>query len=921
MTSMTLEKTSFVLPRLKDPRWMILGILGGYLVLGFTLLGFNRTPLQALMTTLCCALMEMSFTRLFKRQWVFPLSAIITSLSLSILLNYSHDYWLLLVPVYFAIGSKYLFTFNGKHNYNPAQVAVTFSLIFCGDLITSAPAYQWYGMESISILIGVLGIFFVLPQINRLYLVGTFLVGYTLQTLFRAWLMQHHLPFATLFLGSITSPAFFLFTFFMITDPATSPGPKREQIKAGILLAVLDLIFHIRQSYYTFFYAGFTLQTYKLLKNHFKALRAEGFKTYLTTRFIQSGYYQRVLALVGIAFISVTAYTQVIFPKLPQQNLSFFMEEVSSEESGLKTEFTNTLERVDKRLHHIIKWILSVGDSVAVGDFDGDGLQDVFLTNMLKSDKDRASLYRNVGNFKFEKVEIPALKNRFREIEKYGLPSNALFVDYDNDGDQDLFIMVAFGHPVMLENQLTQTGKVDYVDVTEKLGLNDYVNGLAANFADLDGDGRLDLIVGHVWPAYLPDYPAETPRKLNVFKLPEPEYEGDKRMFNFMHSSWHLSDNGGVNVIYRQRENGTFERLNSQEIGLPESFWTLAIGTADFNGDGLIDLYMANDFGPDNFYLNLGGMKFKKIEGNHFGDLGLDTYKGMNASLEDVDNNGYPDVYISNVHHEMQAEGSLFWFFDMKNGELNYKDRATELGALNENRFGWGASFVDLNNDGRLDIVQANGMVDDTPDKRYEECKDYWYTNEKIARSPPDIHRYIHFWGDIRGYCIYPNEPNRLYLNTGRSDNQMFVDVASYAGLTQLKNSRGVAAADFDNDGRMDLIISNQFRDADLLKNTPRGETVYAWLGLELLSRNPSCNAQALGSLVTVRFRDESGGKRVLRKELKLANGFSAQNESRAHFGLESAMGPIQVTIKWCQKTELSYEFNQLNTYHKITFP
>lgn len=919
MTTLAMPQSRpFALPQWRDPRWMIFGILGGYLVLGFTLLGFNRTPLQAIMTTLCCALMEISFSRIFQKRWVFPLSAIITSLSLSILLNYSHDYWLLLVPVFFAIGSKYLFTFNGKHNYNPAQVAVTFSLIFCGDLITSAPAYQWYGMESISVLIVVLGLFFVLPQINRLYLVGTFLIGYTLQTLFRAWLMQHHLPFATLFLGSITSPAFFLFTFFMITDPATSPGPKREQIKAGALLAILDLIFHVRQSYYTFFYAGFTLQSYRLLKNHFFALRAEGFKSYVQTRFIRSGYYQRALTLAGMALVSVTAYTQIIYPTLPKQNLSFHLEEISPEISGLKAEFADTLNRVDPRLHHIIKWILSVGDSVAVGDFDNDGLPDVFLTNMLKRDQDRASLYRNVGDFKFEKVELAALGDRFVKIETNGLPSNALFVDYDSDGDQDLFIMVAFGTPVMLENQLVQTQKVSFIDVTEKLGLNEYVNGIAANFADLDRDGRLDLIVGHVWPAYLPGY--ETPQKLNVFTLPQPEYEGDKRMFNFMHSSWHLSDNGGVNVVYHQKPDGGFERLDSKAIGMPESFWTLAIGTADFNQDGLIDVYMANDFGPDNFYLNLGGMKFKKIEGTHFGDLGLDTYKGMNASVEDVDNNGSPDVYVSNVHHEMQAEGSLFWFFAMKDGKLSFKDRATELGALNENRFGWGASFLDINNDGRLDLIQANGMVDDTPDKRFEKCKDYWYTNEKIARSPPEIHRYIHYWGDIRGYCIYPNEPNRLYLNTGRSDNQMFVDVASYAGLTQLKNSRGVASADFNNDGRMDVIISNQFNDADLLKNTARGDEQKAWIGFSLESRDPTCNAQALGSVITLTLEEQSG-PRTIYKELKLANGFSAQNEVRAHFGLGSHTGPLKVRVNWCQKIEKDYEFTQLNRYEKLVLP
>ncbi|MBY0518088.1 MAG: FG-GAP-like repeat-containing protein [Bacteriovoracaceae bacterium] len=905
--------------KIKDPRWMVLACLGGYVILGFTILGFNRTPTQAAVTTLCCMAMDAILCRYFKGKWIFPLSAIITSCSLSILLNYSHDYWVLLAPVFFAIGTKYIFTFNGKHNYNPAQVAVTLSLIFCGSVITSAPAYQWYGLESISILVVFLGFMFVLPQVNRLPLVITFLICYTLQTLLRAWIMQHHLPFQTLFLGSITSPAFFLFTFFMITDPATSPNSTKDQIKAGIALAVLDLIFHIGQSYYTFFYAGFTLQSWKLLKNHFLAMRQNGSPLlYFKERFLKSGYWKRPLILGSVFFVGMMTYKLVLHPTLAKQNLPFHFDLIPSTQSGIKSELGDTLYRTDKRLHHIVKWVLSVGDSVATGDFDNDGLVDIFLSNTLKKDGQRAALYKNLGNFKFERVLLPS-DERFIKIEQNGLPSNGLFVDYDNDGDTDLFIMVAFGEPVLLQNQLSQTGKATFLDVTQKTGLDKYVNGIAATFADFDRDGRLDLLVGHVWPRYLPGYPQDKPEKLNVFKLPQPQYEGDLRMFNFMHSSWHLSDNGGVNEMFKQNVDGTFEQLDSKKIGIPEHYWTLALGTADFNHDGWVDLYVANDFGPDNFYLNQKNFTFKKIEGDFFGSLGRDTYKGMNASVEDVDADGFQDVYISNVHHEMQAEGSLFWFFGLdKDGKFTFEDKATKLGALNENRFGWGASFADYNNDGWLELVQANGMVDDRPDKRFENCKDYWYTNEKIARSPPEIHRYIHFWGDIRGYCIYPNEKKRFYLHSGRTDKQMYDDVADAVGLGQGENSRGIASADFDNDGLMDMIVSNQFAEPHIFKNNwTKGEKPH-WLGLDLASRSPDCNRMALGTTLAVHWNDGKN-KRVQYKELKLANGFSAQNESRTHLGLgASVVGPVEVEINWCQKHLQRVSFDSIDRYVRI---
>ena len=135
--------------------------------------------------------------------------------------------------------------------------------------------------------------------------------------------------------------------------------------------------------------------------------------------------------------------------------------------------------------------------------------------------------------------------------------------------------------------------------------------------------------------------------------------------------------------------------------------------------------------------------------------------------------------------------------------------------------FGWGASIVDFNNDGHLDISQANGMVDDKIDRIEGEkkCPDYWYVNEKIARSAPSIHRYAHNWGDIRGHCIYGNEKDRMYLNTGKNTGVRFIDVSNQIGMDEALNSRGMAAADFNNDGLMDLVVTHLFSNPTLYKN------------------------------------------------------------------------------------------------------
>jgi hypothetical protein len=110
-----------------------------------------------------------------------------------------------------------------------------------------------------------------------------------------------------------------------------------------------------------------------------------------------------------------------------------------------------------------------------------------------------------------------------------------------------------------------------------------------------------------------------------------------------------------------------------------------------------------------------------------------------------------------------------------------------------------------------MDLAQANGMVDDTYDKAYDTCPDYWYVNEKVARSPPNFHRYADNWGDIRGYCIFGKERNRLYLNRGVNAKPQFIDIAEEVGMHEETNSRGVIVADFDNTGRLDLFFNHPF--------------------------------------------------------------------------------------------------------------
>ncbi|MCR9203031.1 MAG: FG-GAP-like repeat-containing protein [Halobacteriovoraceae bacterium] len=895
-------------------------------VLGLTVLGFNRSPGQVLLTCLATVGLQLFYDYLFYKITKPSFSAFITSLGLSLLVNFGHSYWYPLVPVFFAISTKYVFTLKGRHVFNPALMGVALSLLVTNEFISAAPAYQWNEISSMPLIMAGFAMFLFMPKINRHWLVISWLGTFTLQIIFRSLLIKHYLPWQTLFFGTLSSPAFFLFTFFMITDPATSPKTKREQIIAGISLGVLDLFFHLLSSYHTFFYAAMTFGSYRLLTGHFKELRAEaGPLGYIKTRLFESGHYKKVMAVVAVALIGLFSYKMGLNNTLSTFKPQFSFEQIAPEKTGFNFGPGDLIENVDPRVQHMGKWILAITDGVAVADVNNDGLMDIFFNNPFKKPEERNALFINKGDFDFEREPQSELSHFGQNLKKYGVPSNGMFLDFDQDGDKDLFVSFAFGKDGtsrLFKNMFIEEGRVRFTHITDDVGLKRFSNSATANAFDFNGDGLLDIIVGNTIATHLPDYKTATP--LNLFDLPKPEYEGDRRMFNFMHESWHMANNGGLNYIYLQKlkEDGSpyFEELNPTSLGMPETRWSMALGTADFNRDGLTDLYVANDFGADDLYLNKDGKSFENIKGSFFGTIGRDTYKGMNATIGDFDENGYQDVYISNVHQALQAEGSLLWTFHR--GKENFRpeivESATAFGALNENRFGWGAAAVDFNNDGHLDLAQANGMVDNVFDGKFkpedESCPDYWYINEKLARSPPEIHRYIDNWGDIRGKCIHGKEKNRLYVNQGPGKKPQFIDVANKIGMDQVGNWRGMAAADFNNDGKIDLVASSLFRNPLVFKNkATHGRN---WIGFSLESEDSLCNREGAGSLVTLNILSKGKIKSFVREKV-IVNGFSAQSDSRIHFGVGE--GELSsVIVNWCGKKRVEYKNLKENLYHNL---
>ena len=482
----------------------------------------------------------------------------------------------------------------------------------------------------------------------------------------------------------------------------------------------------------------------------------------------------------------------------------------------------------------------------------------------------------------------------------------------DNDGDQDLLLGMGFGKGRLLRNDLKETGTLGFTEVGSGNAVDDYQISVATNVLDYDNDGRLDIIIGNVMQRYLPGYDRTVP--YNIFKLPQPEYQGDRRMFNVMHRSWHDANNADENLLLRNLGGGRFAQIPSSENGFSGKRWTMAVATGDLNDDGFADLYIANDFGPDELYMNEQGKRFLPVKGNFAGSIGRDTYKGMNATFGDLDDNGRPDIHVSNVHEKLQAEGSLLWMNYSKSGQTDaamFKDEAARRNALNERRFGWGAAFGDLDRDGRLDIVQANGMADDAYDKKEAVCPDYWYWNAQIALTNPDVHGYADRWADVRGRCVFGFEANRVYLNK----DGYFVDVAEQAGWNKKGTSRGMILADFDNDGDLDSLVTHMTAAPSLYRNDSRPA---GWVGVELVGNGQTCNRDALGSKVVLAAGDSPTGA-AQHREVYANNGLAAQSDRRILFGLGGkGSGEFSLSVRWCGRGDAETFKLKPGQYHRI---
>ncbi|HSL23740.1 MAG TPA: CRTAC1 family protein [Vicinamibacterales bacterium] len=494
-----------------------------------------------------------------------------------------------------------------------------------------------------------------------------------------------------------------------------------------------------------------------------------------------------------------------------------------------------------KRPHHtrtykgkaadVLGMFTSGGASAAAGDFDNDGDDDLFVTD---SDEGRTNLlYRNDGNFTF--TDVTAKAGVGGGNDPLSIVADALWFDYDNDGWRDLLV-ARFGTPLLYHNE----GNGTFRDVSAASGMNAFGNTIAALAFDFDRDGRLDVLLGNYFK----------PENLILLKSP-----------NVLPNDLDNAVNGGGVTLWRNLGGGRFEEV-TKKAGLANAMgWTLDVGHGDFDNDGLPDVYVAGDYGTDRVYFNNGDGTFADTTEK---SIGFDTRKGMNVDVADYDNDGWLDVYVTNITDEYMKECNMLWH---NNGDRTFTDLSRETGTC-DSLWGWAAKFADFDNDRLLDVFAVNGLRSAGPEN-------YIPVLVNMITAPGVDFSNVHSWPPIGNMTWSGYQKKKFFRNL---DGHSFKEIGAAAGVDNDRDGRGLAVADFDRDGRLDFFQANANQEPILYRNVT--EAPGNWIQLDLAGT--TSNRDAIGARVTLK----TGSGKTLVREVDGGNGYAGQSARRVHFGL-----------------------------------
>jgi enediyne biosynthesis protein E4 len=479
----------------------------------------------------------------------------------------------------------------------------------------------------------------------------------------------------------------------------------------------------------------------------------------------------------------------------------------------------------------------TTGSGAAFIDYDNDGWQDVFLASGTRLDglppavSSTNRLYRNNGDGKFSEVTAKA------GLVRTGWAQGVCVGDYENDGFDDLFVS-SYGKNALYHNNGTGT----FTEVAEKAGVvNNRTHwGSGCAFLDYDRDGYLDLFVA----SYI---------DLDLKTAPLPE-TGPCLYKGLTVACGPPGLTGGVNMLYRNNGDGTFTDV-SEKTGITKANGTYGLGvlTGDFDNDGWPDIYVASDSAPSALYHNNKNGTFTDIgieAGSAFSIDGK-PQAGMGVSAGDYDRDGWLDIFKTNFSGDTS---SLYH----NTGKGTFDDVTFPAGmGLNTRWLGWGCGFVDVDNDGWPDIFLVNGHV------------------------YPEVERLTTEAGYAQRKVLYHN------LHNGR-----FADVSDKVGeAVQRPNaSRGAAFGDYDNDGDVDILINSVNGPPELLRADSSNQN--NWIKIKTVG--VKSNRDGIGARIKCVTDD---GSQI--DEVRSGGSYYSQNDLRVHFGLGKNQKVKTLEIQW----------------------
>jgi hypothetical protein len=491
----------------------------------------------------------------------------------------------------------------------------------------------------------------------------------------------------------------------------------------------------------------------------------------------------------------------------------------------------------------VLRMFTGGGAAVAVGDYDNDGYEDLFITDSEEGQPNH--LFRNNHDGTFTDVAQEAGVAGGNDASN--IVSDALWFDYDNDGLLDLLV-ARFGTPILYHNE----GHGRFRDVTAGSGLNKFGNTIAVIAFDYDNDGYLDLLFGNYF------------QPANLLDLKDP---------HVLPNNLDGATNGGGVTLWHNMGNGTFEDV-TLKAGLGKvTGWTLDVGHGDFNNDGLQDIYLACDFGTDHMFLNNGDGTFREVTEKA---TGWDTKKGMNVDVADYNNDGWLDIYVTNIYDDYMKECAMLW---QNMGDGTFTDVSQEVGVC-DTGWGWAAKFGDFDNDGWQDLFVVNGLRSAGPEN-------YLTILLPMITKPGVDFSDVNSWPNIGNRSWSGFQKKRLFHNLGDGT---FREIGADAGVDNDRDGRGIGVIDLDNDGLLDLVQTNADQSPIVYHNV--SQNTGNWIELKLIGTKS--NRDGIGARVKV----QAGGLTQIR-ELDGGNGYAGESSRRVHFGIGSAPKIDRLQIHW----------------------